>query len=106
MKQQNFLILFLLIGLITSGFFHYWEFKRIREFSATFQTQSEIETKRTSLLVIYQEVLRNVVRELDELKQNRKNRVSMPITELPVEQRDVVLFPMTGSDFRLPDIIE
>ena len=47
-----------------------------------------------------------MVRELDELKQNRKNRVSMPITELPVEQPDDVLFPMTGSDFRLPDIIE
>lgn len=106
MKQQNFLILFLLIGLITSGFFHYWEFKRIREFSATFQTQSEIETKRTSLLVIYQEVLRNVVRELDELKQNGKKKALKPIEDLfdgePVE----VQLPPSGSDFGLPDSIE
>lgn len=105
MKKQNISILFLLIGVIASGILHCWEFKKIREFSAIFQTQSEIEMKRLSLLVIYQEVLRNVVRELDELKQTERKRVSMPITELPAEHPENVLFPMPGVDFGLPDII-
>ena len=59
------LLLFLLAG--GSLGLHVWEYRKIRDFSQTFQTQAEIESKRTALLVLQQSVIQNVARQIDAL---------------------------------------
>ena len=58
------LFLMLCIGMCL----HVWEWSRIREFSETFALQSQIEAKRTALMVVYQEVLKNMAKDIEELR--------------------------------------
>lgn len=66
--KRRSLMLLLALALAVSGVLHYWEYRKIKEFSDTFQIQSQIELKRTALLVLYQEVLRSAVHEIDTLR--------------------------------------
>ncbi|MBR4663005.1 MAG: hypothetical protein IKO93_03935 [Lentisphaeria bacterium] len=73
MKRIKPILLFLLLA--ASMILHYWEFRKIQDFSRTFALQAEIETKRTALMVIYQTVLKNMAKELDDVKK-RQNESS------------------------------
>lgn len=73
MKRIKPILLFLLLA--ASMILHYWEFRKIQDFSRTFALQAEIETKRTALMVIYQTVLKNIAKELDDVKK-RQNESS------------------------------
>ena len=66
MKRILSAMIFLL--LIASMGLHFWEICKIREFSETFAVQAAIEVKRTSLMVVYQEVLKNMAKEVEELR--------------------------------------
>ena len=66
MKRILSAMIFLL--LIASMGLHFWEIRKIREFSETFSVQAAIEVKRTSLMVVYQEVLKNMAKEVEELR--------------------------------------
>ncbi len=66
MKRILSAMIFLL--LVASMIFHFWEIRKIREFSETFAVQAAIEVKRTSLMVVYQEVLKNMAKEVEELR--------------------------------------
>lgn len=66
MKRILSAMIFLL--LVASMIFHFWEIRKIREFSKTFAVQAAIEVKRTSLMVVYQEVLKNMAKEIEELR--------------------------------------
>jgi len=66
MKRILSAMIFLL--LIASMGMHFWEIRKIREFSETFAVQAAIEVKRTSLMVVYQEVLKNMAKEVEELR--------------------------------------
>ncbi len=66
MKRILSAMIFLL--LIASMGLHFWEIRKIREFSETFTVQAAIEVKRTSLMVVYQEVLKNMAKEVEELR--------------------------------------
>ena len=66
MKRILSAMIFLL--LVASMIFHFWEIRKIREFSETFAVQAAIEVKRTSLMVVYQEVLKNMAKEIEELR--------------------------------------
>ncbi|MBN2640919.1 MAG: hypothetical protein JXR78_04660 [Victivallales bacterium] len=81
MKRALFIIM-LSSTIIASGLMHIWEYKKIREFSATLQIQSEIEFKRTALLVIHQQVLHNAIRELDELRRKSMELKKQDFSEL------------------------
>ena len=59
---------------------HLWEVRKINEFSKTFETLSEIELKRTSLMVLQQQVLQNVVREVEN---NKIQKLEKPDFKLP-----------------------
>lgn len=52
--------------------------RRIHEVSVILGIQSEVEVKQTGLMVIYQEVLQNLVREVDELKKIPENQDGGP----------------------------
>ena len=69
MKRIKPILLFLLLA--ASMILHYWEFRKIQDFSRTFALQAEIETKRTALMVIYQTVLKNMAKELDDVKKSQ-----------------------------------
>jgi hypothetical protein len=66
MKRILSAMIFLL--LIASMGLHFWEIRKIREFSETFTVQAAIEVKRTSLMVVYQEVLKNMAKDIEELR--------------------------------------
>ncbi len=66
MKRILSAMIFLL--LVASMIFHFWEIRKIREFSETFAVQAAIEVKRTSLMVVYQEVLKNMAKDIEELR--------------------------------------
>ena len=66
MKRILSAMIFLL--LVASMIIHFWEIRKIREFSETFSVQAAIEVKRTSLMVVYQEVLKNMAKEVEELR--------------------------------------
>ena len=66
MKRILSAMIFLL--LIASMGLHFWEIRKIREFSKTFAVQAAIEVKRTSLMVVYQEVLKNMAKDIEELR--------------------------------------
>jgi len=58
----------LLLLLIASMALHFWEIRKIRNFSEIFAVQAAIEVKRASLMVVYQEVLKNMAKEVEELR--------------------------------------
>ena len=75
MKRILSAMIFLL--LIASMGLHFWEIRKIREFSKTFAVQAAIEVKRTSLMVVYQEVLKNMAKEVEELR--KRNNESLEL---------------------------
>ena len=76
MMKRIIPILFFLL-LVASMIFHFWEIRKIREFSETFAVQAAIEVKRTSLMVVYQEVLKNMAKEVEELR--KRNNESLEL---------------------------
>ena len=74
--KQRIAFALIIIAFAMSGALHYREYRKSQEFSDTFRIQAEIEFKRTSLMVVYQEVLQSVVKELDddETWQNRSGK--------------------------------
>ena len=66
-------LIFVLMSFLLAGslIMHVWEYRKIREHADMLTLQAEIETKRTSLMVIYQEVLTNMAKELDAMRENK-----------------------------------
>jgi hypothetical protein len=87
--MKRLFFIFLVVGILASAACHIWEYRKIREFARTFQAQSEIELKRTALMVIYQQILRNMVREIDELKHEKAERDRKNFSELFKEETEV-----------------
>ena len=69
--KQRIAFALIIIAFAMSGALHYREYRKSQEFSDTFRIQAEIEFKRTSLMVVYQEVLQSVVKELNALAEVR-----------------------------------
>ena len=69
------ILLFLMLCIVMC--LHVWEWRRIREFSETFALQSQIEAKRTALMVVYQEVLKNMAKELDSLRERKEEPLEL-----------------------------
>ena len=73
MKKKIVIVSGIIAFFVSIIALHIWEVRKINEFSKTFETLSEIELKRTSLMVLQQQVLQNVVREVENNKiQNRQ----------------------------------
>ncbi|MBE6374684.1 MAG: hypothetical protein E7055_21800 [Lentisphaerae bacterium] len=66
--MKRIIPILLLLLLIASMALHFWEIRKIRNFSEIFAVQAAIEVKRTSLMVVYQEVLKNMAKEVEELR--------------------------------------
>lgn len=66
--MKRIIPILLLLLLIASMALHFWEVRKIRNFSEIFAVQAAIEVKRTSLMVVYQEVLKNMAKEIEELR--------------------------------------
>lgn len=66
--MKRIMPILLLLLLIASMALHFWEIRKIRNFSEIFAVQAAIEVKRTSLMVVYQEVLKNMAKEIEELR--------------------------------------
>ncbi len=66
--MKRIIPILLLLLLIASMALHFWEIRKIRNFSEIFAVQATIEVKRTSLMVVYQEVLKNMAKEIEELR--------------------------------------
>lgn len=66
--MKRIMPILLLLLLIASMALHFWEIRKIRNFSEIFAVQAAIEVKRTSLMVVYQEVLKNMAKEVEELR--------------------------------------
>ena len=79
MKRIMNLLLFLL--LTGSLALHCWEYRKIDEYSQTFALQAQIETKRTALMVLYQEVLINMAKELDSLREQKTEKLELKLEE-------------------------
>ena len=75
------LVIFLTANLIL----HIWEYRKIREFSANFAIQSQIEVKRTALMVLYQEIIQNMAKQIDILRAQETD--SMPELKLGEEKQ-------------------
>ena len=75
MKRAMNLLLFLLLA--ASMILHCWEYRKIVEYSQTFALQAQIETKRTALMVLYQEVLINLAKELDSLREQKTEKLEL-----------------------------
>ena len=84
MKNKIVIIAVIIAAFASSIMLHIWEIKKINEFSDTFETLSQIELKRTSLMVLQQQVLQNVVREVENGKKQ----------------------DLAKTDFNLPDKLE
>ena len=70
--MMNRLIQILMFLLLTGSLIlHVWEYHTIREHDETLALQAEIEVKRTALLVLHQEVLQNMAKELDVLREQK-----------------------------------
>ena len=80
MKKKIIIIAVIIAAFASSISLHIWEIKKINEFSKTFETLSQIELKRTSLMVLQQQVLQNVVREVENEK---KQDLAKPDFNLP-----------------------
>ena len=75
MKRIKPILLFLLLA--ASMILHCWEYRKIEEYSRTFALQAQIEAKRTALMVIYQEVLINIAKELDSLREWKTEKLEL-----------------------------
>lgn len=75
----------LAIFLTASGILHIWEYRKIREFSDNFAVQSQIELKRTALMVLYQEIIQNMAKQIDILRKQEPD--SMPELKLEEEKQ-------------------
>ena len=80
MKKKIVIISVIIAAFASSIMLHIWEIKKINEFSDTFETLSQIELKRTSLMVLQQQVLQNVVREVEN---GKKQGLEKPDFQLP-----------------------
>ena len=80
MKKKLIIIAVIIAAFASSISLHIWEIKKINEFSNTFETLSQIELKRTSLMVLQQQVLQNVVREVEN---GKKQELEKPDFQLP-----------------------
>ena len=80
MKKKLIIIAVIIAAFASSIALHIWEIKKINEFSDTFETLSQIELKRTSLMVLQQQVLQNVVREVENGKKQEQEK---PDFQLP-----------------------
>jgi len=70
--MMNRLIQILMFLLLTGSLIlHVWEYHKIREHDETLALQAEIEVKRIALLVLHQEVLQNMAKELDVLREQK-----------------------------------
>lgn len=81
MKKLIFPLL-IVLAFAVSGALHYREYRKSREISDILRIQAEIEFKRTSLMIVYQEVLQNVVKELDAMKHGRIEAESQELSRL------------------------
>ena len=74
--KQRIAFALIIIAFAMSGALHYREYRKSQEISDILRIQAEIEFKRTSLMVVYQEVLQSVVKELerDETWWNRSGK--------------------------------
>lgn len=70
------------LAFAASGVLHLWEYRKIREFSDTLRIQAEIEFKRTALMVVYQQVLQGVVKEIEAMKDGRIETQSQELSRL------------------------
>ena len=70
------------LAFAASGALHLWEYRKIREFSDTLRIQAEIEFKRTALMVVYQQVLQGVVKEIEVMKDGRIETQSQELSRL------------------------
>ena len=75
MKRIKPILLFLLLA--ASMILHCWEYRKIEEYSRTFALQAQIEAKRTALMVIYQEVLKNMAKELDSIRERKTEKLEL-----------------------------
>ena len=95
--KKHFLYLVIFSALAASAGFHYWEYRKIQEFSNTFHLQSEIEVKRIALMVLYQEILQNVTREVDHLRQGKIEKESAELSHFfdsfPVQKENIEVQP-------------
>ena len=80
MKKKIVIVSGIIAFFVSIIALHIWEVRKINEFSKTFETLSEIELKRTSLMVLQQQVLQNVVREVEN---GRKQELEKPDFKLP-----------------------
>ena len=80
--KQRIAFALIIIAFAMSGALHYREYRKSQEFSDTFRIQAEIEFKRTSLMIVYQEVLQSVVKELDAMKHGRIEAESQELSRL------------------------
>ena len=79
MKRLMNILLYLL--LTSSLALHFWEYRKIEEYSRTFVLQAQIEAKRTALMVLYQEVLINMAKELDSLRERKTEKLELKLEE-------------------------
>ena len=79
MKRLMNILLYLL--LTSSLVLHFWEYRKIEEYSRTFVLQAQIEAKRTALMVLYQEVLINMAKELDSLRERKTEKLELKLEE-------------------------
>ena len=79
--KQRIAFALIIIAFAMSGALHYREYRKSQEISDILRIQAEIEFKRTSLMVVYQE-LQSVVKELDAMKHGRIEAESQELSRL------------------------
>ena len=72
--KQRIAFALIIIAFAMSGTLHYREYRKSQEISDTFRIQAEIEFKRTSLMVIYQEVAEDLGLSLTVYDTDNENR--------------------------------
>ena len=80
--KQRIAFALILIVFAMSGVLHYREYRKSQEISDILRIQTEIEFKRSSLMVVYQEVLQSVVKELGAMKHGRIEMESQKLSRL------------------------
>ena len=76
--MMNRLILVLMAFLLAGSLaLHVWEYRIIREHAEALALQAEIEVKRTALLVLHQEVLQSVAKELDAMRESKTESLEL-----------------------------
>ena len=72
--KQRIAFALILIVFAMSGALHYREYRKSQEISDILRIQAEIEFKRTSLMVVYQEVLQSHETDADFYCRNQRRR--------------------------------